>query len=454
MQLPLRFVWGVIPVDNGNHLDPQSTGHVELDNAFDMSQPEAQAWLLDFCQDVRRQPFYQPTIGPMLSNCFIETFKDWMKRSCTDPINGKDRSPCCESETFPYNKTVFNNCIIEATGNLYETPPMFFDPGVAGPKFSKDQFPTIKAVIVEYDSSYSYTMSYEYMHKFVEEVDGWMEKKLMTAPYSMEGGWFVTDFQFYDLQDVLSHGSVLAIATSMCIAFIVLFLTTLNVLTTVFAILTITCSVIVTIAILVLLGWKLNILESIAVTTAIGLTVDYSLHYSINYRMCPENELGNRQSATRYTLFTMSGPTFMAALTTAVAGAVMIPSKILPYIQIGIFLVAVMTVSWIYSTFYLGSLLAAFGPEQNFGQFYYSNLLCCKKPRRRNIQLPIPTPTIISDGQDGQELQNFARVTYLPPSHRILRRSCSAGFINLLATKPLVEQRKARSSFVSVIIKD
>jgi protein dispatched 1 len=49
----------------------------------------------------------------------------------------------------------------------------------------------------------------------------------------------------------------------------------------------------------------------------------------------------------------------------------MLPSNVLAYIQIGIFLVVVMTVSWIYSTFFLMSLLRVIGPEYGFGQFRY-----------------------------------------------------------------------------------
>ena len=31
--------------------------------------------MLNFCEQIRRQPFFKPTMGPLLSNCFMETFK-------------------------------------------------------------------------------------------------------------------------------------------------------------------------------------------------------------------------------------------------------------------------------------------------------------------------------------------------------------------------------------------
>ena len=43
-------------------------------------------------------------------------------------------------------------------------------------------------------------------------------------------------------------------------------------------------------AILVFMGWKLNILESVAITLAIGLSVDFTLHYAMMYRQAQEEQ--------------------------------------------------------------------------------------------------------------------------------------------------------------------
>lgn len=371
-KLPLRFVWGIVPTDNGSHLDPRSTGSLKFDPTFDVSNPESQQWLLKFCRRLRQQPFYQPVLGPLLPNCFIETFVRLMEQRCFDPIDNVDRTPCCEKSKFPYERSVFDKCIIDAIGDLYETPREFFLPGVAGPKFSKEKNATIKVIVIEYDSNYTYSMSYTYMHEFYTQVEDWFRRELEGAPGGMKNGFFISELSFYDLQRELSHGTLLAIAMSMGLALVVLLLATLNILTSLYAITTITCSILVTMAVLVLLGWKLNVLESIAVSTAIGLTVDFSLHYTVHYRMVPDNLKADRVTATRYALGNMTGPALMAAITTGAAGAFMMPSLVLAYIQIGIFLLIVMSVSWVYATFHLGSILAIGGPQNDFGQFEYS----------------------------------------------------------------------------------
>ncbi|KAK7868686.1 hypothetical protein R5R35_006977 [Gryllus longicercus] len=375
MKLPLRFVWGIVPQDNGDYMDPSSRGTLQFDRTFDMADPESQTWLYQFCRNLRAQPFYQSTRGPLLPNCFIESFISWMHRRCKDPSGENNRAPCCETSLFPYRKKVFENCIVDSIASLYETPHEIALPGVAGPKFSRNlKKPRIKAVVVEYDSNHSYSMSFTEMNAFYQKVEKWMESQLATAPPGMRNGWFVSELDFYDLQLTLSEDTLLAIGVAMGIALVVLLLVTLNVLISLYAVLTITCIIFVTVAILVLLGWKLNVLESIAVSVAIGLAVDFSLHYGVHYRICPEG--GDRETAVTYAVSRMGGPTAMAALTTAAAGAFMLPSSVLAYIQIGIFLVVVMLVSWVYSTFFLGSLLRVGGPQHGFGQFSYPSCDC------------------------------------------------------------------------------
>lgn len=375
-KLPLRFVWGVLPEDNGNYLNPFSKGTLELDSSFDIADPNSQQWLLKFCRELRRQPFYLSTLGPLLPNCFIESFLSWMQRRCFDPIDNIDRTPCCEVENFPYKRSIFEMCIVQAMTALYETPAQYYMPGVAGPKFSRDiEVPIIKAVVVEYDSTYSYSRSYDYMKKFFSEVENWMKEQLKNAPEGMKKGWFISDLDYYDLQRVLSEGTLHALTSSVVIAFVVAILVTLNLLISVYAIITIASSIFTSMGILILAGWKLNVVESLAVSTAVGLAVDYSMHYGVSYKMCRDNT--NRNACARQCISNMGGSTAMAALTTGAAGAFMIPSTVLAYIQIGIFLIVIMFISWLYSTFMFTALLSIIGPERGFGQFSYPFLKGC-----------------------------------------------------------------------------
>lgn len=447
----MRFVWGVLPIDNGDHLDPSDKGTLTLDESFDITDPAAQQWLVDFCRNVRRQPFYEPTMGPILSNCFIETFKESMMRKCQDDFTNRNNTPCCETSEFPFTEEVFDQCIQDEMTELYRTPEWMLGSTEAGPKFSKDTNPTIKAVVIEYDSTFSYTMSYEEMHKFYTTVEKWMQKQLKTAPATLKNGWFISELEFYDLQRELSTSTENAILMSMVSALIVLFISTLNILTSVYAIITISSSIFVTMAVLVVLGWRLNILESTAMSIAIGLTVDFSLHYSVNYRMSPK-EMGDRESATRYALTYMAGPAFMAALTTGAAGAFMLPSVILPYIQIGIFLVLVMFISWFYATLFLGSTLSIMGPNRNCAQFSYRKLLrCLFKIKTTPIRVQ-ERPLRVHDGQELESLNIDRRNR---PTPKPSRRSQSSAAVRFTPMKHgFSDQSPSGTSAITIIMSD
>lgn len=277
---------------------------------------------------------------------------------------------------------MFNQCILLAVKDLYETPAQFFLPGVAGPRFSRWPPHRIEALVVEYDSSVSYSLSHQEMHSFYHQVENWTRKQLESAPEGMRNGWFTSDLAFYDVQNSLSESTVSSIGLAMAIALVVLICATGNLWLSFIAVVCLSSVVIVTVAVLVLLGWKLNILESVSVAVAVGLSVDFTLHYAVGYRMSGHD--ADRESAVVFSLSRMSSPIAMAALTTLSAGAAVLPSSVVAYQQIGTFVVVVMITSWLYSTLFLPSLLRVCGPQRGFAQIKCpscaSCLFCCCAP--------------------------------------------------------------------------
>lgn len=161
------------------------------DESFDVSHEQSQLWLQQFCYNLRIQPFYRNTLGALLPNCFIESLRTWMRRHCEDPIDTHiNYSPCCKRNSFPYKPNVLKQCAAEATAQLYRTPSYLWKRGgpvYAGLKFLKESIqtslqpknatgslilpvPKIKALIIEYDSIYDYSLSYFHMNQFFHEV--------------------------------------------------------------------------------------------------------------------------------------------------------------------------------------------------------------------------------------------------------------------------------------------
>lgn len=148
-----------------------------FDPEFDIAHPRSQIWLLQFCSRLRIQPFCSGIGGPQLTNCFMETFVEWMSHACTNNID-QNRWPCCNAFEFPYPRNVFNFCVIKSMFIVYSSPSNVFVPSTAGPKFSNLLYypsnvtllPLIKTIVVEFDSNFDFTTSYRDMDNFYNQV--------------------------------------------------------------------------------------------------------------------------------------------------------------------------------------------------------------------------------------------------------------------------------------------
>uniref|UniRef100_A0A8C7E5F7 Protein dispatched homolog 1 n=1 Tax=Naja naja TaxID=35670 RepID=A0A8C7E5F7_NAJNA len=369
LHMPITIIWGVSPEDNGDPLNPKSKGKLKLDSAFNIGSPDSQLWILKFCQKLRNQTFYYQTEEQDFTSCFIETFKQWMEnQDCDEPA----LYPCCSHWSFPYKQEVFELCIKRAIMELERSTGYHLDSKTPGPRFDIND--TIRAVVLEFQSTYLFTLAYEKMHTFYQEVDTWISEELISAPEGLSGGWFVSNLEFYDLQDSLSDGTLIAMGLSVTVAFSVMLLTTWNVIISLYAIVSIAGTIFVTVGSLVLLGWELNVLESVTISVAVGLSVDFAVHYGVAYRLAPDPD---REGKVIFSLSRMGSAIAMAALTTFVAGAMMMPSTVLAYTQLGTFMMLIMCISWAFATFFFQCMCRCLGPQGTFGQIPLPKRLRC-----------------------------------------------------------------------------
>ncbi|XP_055988122.1 protein dispatched homolog 1 isoform X4 [Sorex fumeus] len=369
LHMPITVIWGVSPEDNGNPLNPKSKGKLTLDSRFNIASPASQVWILHFCQKLRNQSFFYQTDEQDFTSCFIETFKQWMEnQDCDEPA----LYPCCSRWSFPYKQEIFELCIKRAIMELERSTGYHLDSKTPGPRFDIND--TIRAVVLEFQSTYLFTLAYEKMHQFYKEVDSWISNELTSAPEGLSNGWFVSNLEFYDLQDSLSDGTLIAMGLSVAVAFSVMLLTTWNIIISLYAILSIAGTIFVTVGSLVLLGWELNVLESVTISVAVGLSVDFAVHYGVAYRLAPD---ADREGKVIFSLSRMGSAIAMAALTTFVAGAMMMPSTVLAYTQLGTFMMLIMCISWAFATFFFQCLCRCLGPQGTYGQIPLPKKLQC-----------------------------------------------------------------------------
>ncbi|CAH2253962.1 dispatched homolog 1 [Pelobates cultripes] len=360
LHMPITIIWGVSPEDNGDPLNPKSKGKLKLDSSFNIASPASQRWILRFCQKLKNQTFFYQTDEQDFTSCFIETFKQWMEnQDCDEPA----LYPCCSQSGFPYKQEVFELCIKRAIMELERSTGYHLDSKTPGPRFDIND--TIRAVVLEFQSTYLFTLAYEKMHQFYKEVDAWIADELKLAPEGLSNGWFVSNLEFYDLQDSLSDGTLIAMGLSVAVAFSVMLLTTWNIIISLYAIASIAGTIFVTVGSLVLLGWELNVLESVTISVAVGLSVDFAVHYGVAYRLAPDTD---REGKVVFSLSRMGSAIAMAALTTFVAGAMMMPSTVLAYTQLGTFMMLIMCISWAFATFFFQCMCRCLGPQGTCGQ--------------------------------------------------------------------------------------
>ncbi|XP_028405607.1 protein dispatched homolog 1-like [Dendronephthya gigantea] len=352
---PINLIWGIKATDTGDYFNPYDMGSLKWDDNFDITSKESQRWIVSFLPRLKNRTFFAKD----QDMDFMEEFLVYMSRNCT-----RNNKICCKASTFPYDSNIFSECIQLMQCQKLKEIQLGNQPITdGGPLF--DAKSRLRAMVMKFDSTVPFTWSYDPVDRFWTETEKWAVEEFNKAPASVNG-WFISELQFYDLQRSLSKGTLLSMSISLAIAFVVMMLTTGNIYISLTAIITIAGALVVTVGTIVLMGWKLNILESITLSISVGLSVDFTLHYGVAYVLAADRT--NRKLRVSFSMTCMSSAISMAAFTTFIAGAIASQSRVLSYIQMGQFLMIIMSVSWVYATFFFQALCSIIGPENNSGQ--------------------------------------------------------------------------------------
>ncbi|XP_043930109.1 protein dispatched homolog 2 [Protopterus annectens] len=357
--MPVTLVWGIKPIDNGDHLNPMSNSTLVIDTTLNISSLAAQTWLYNFCDRVN-QTFPLATIQET-TVCFMKAFQKWMEsRQCSENTSF---NPCCNNFLFPYASEVFEYCIkimaMEKSGEQTGVQDL-------GPRFDAEG--KLVALVLQFQSSDYYSFNFSKTKHFYEQVNSWLMAEAKTAPPGLQNVWFVSNLELYNLQEALSTQVLVVTGLSIAISWLVLLLTTWNILLAVYSVATIAGTVFVTVGLLVLLEWQLNAVESLFISTAVGLSVDFTVNYCISYHLCPHSD---RFSRVAFSLKQVSCATAMGASALFSLGVIMLPATVLAYRQLGIFLMMIKCINCGFATFFFQSLCCFFGPEKNCGQIMW-----------------------------------------------------------------------------------
>ena len=294
IRFPVIFIWGAVDIDNGYFLNPSNTGKTEWDSSFSLMDEKSQERMLQFCENIRKAPFYDSELNNQ-SWCFIEALKDFI-----------DSSDECKSKTVPLKPADFMECTKAYVAENKNLPIKINSDG------------KIEALVLTFQSNRNYEMKFSPVERFWNEVKVWTEKEIGSMPVGLKNGWVISSLYFYDLQKSIADGTIHTIIVSIAVSALVLLITTRNILITLYAVIAITAIISVTVGSLVMAGWQLNVFESMMISVAIGLSIDFTLHYGVAYFSCEQSQ--SRKERVHYSLWHVGSAVAMGTVTTFLAG--------------------------------------------------------------------------------------------------------------------------------------
>mmetsp|Transcript_14220 Transcript_14220/g.41905 ORF Transcript_14220/g.41905 Transcript_14220/m.41905 type:complete len:350 (-) Transcript_14220:34-1083(-) len=315
-----------------------------------MYSEEAQQWLSEFCASVESAEWYNSNSN----DCLMDRFVAWMETDCSG-----SQTTCCgyNASDFPYDEAVAETCIRKAAELSTDE-----DWGPGGFWFKVEGDRDLKALVLTFESNIEFSEVYADSRKFDNKLTKWLDKELKSAPKSMEKAFFVSDFEFYSLQDAIGTGAYeSAVAATVIAVLVLLVMSRFNLCVTIFAGITIGSVVVSITGLLAFQGWELSVINSVIFSCAIGMSIDFVAHLSHAFGRSLARGLAPLE-AVQFSIIVMGPSVTAAALSTTIAGGVMLLSVTLFYYSYGLFLVYVMLFSWSYSVFFLVPLLGVAGP--------------------------------------------------------------------------------------------
>nr|XP_012621866.1 protein dispatched homolog 2 isoform X2 [Microcebus murinus] len=356
--MPVVLVWGILPVDTSDPLDPRSNSSLVSDPAFSASSPEAQRWLLALCHRAQNQSFFGPQPEGWPTLCFMEALQHWMESPGCARL-GPDL--CCGHSDFPWAPQLFLHCLKMMA--MEQGPNGTLD---LGPRY--DTHGRLAALVLQFQTNFQYSPDYGQIHHFYAEVSHWLAAELGMAPPGLRRGWFTSRLELFSLQYSLTTEPPVVLGLALALAFATLLLGTWNVPLSLFSVAAVAGTVLLTVGLLVLLEWQLNTSEALFLSASVGLAVDFTVNYCISYHLCPHPD---RLSRVAFSLRQSSCATAVGAAALFAAGVLMLPATVLLYRKLGIILMMVKCVSCAFASFFFQSLCCFFGPEKNCGQILW-----------------------------------------------------------------------------------
>ena len=344
--------WGLEGVDTSgiSRWDLNARGKLLLETSFDLSSEASQAHIFESCLRIRDAPCFLPGCrdGKLSRNvdCFMEAFRDHV---------GAVNFPVPQSELvdklLEFRASPSGSRFVQQMGfrlnDVSGEMELFFVKVTA-----------ISTLQLQAPASISRLVHDEYqslVDKLNEVAPPGVANGLQTAYLA---------WTWMRMQETLVENTFQGISICFCMAFVILTLSTGNVLVAAIASVAVAGTVVsvLGLGIYQAMGWDLGIRETIAAVILIGLSVDYGIHIGNAYVEAPST-LKTRGERVRYALTTMGVSIVGSAATTVASGSILWLCTLMFFSKFAFLITSTIFSSICWSIFFIPLVLVTLGPE-------------------------------------------------------------------------------------------
>lgn len=154
----------------------------------------------------------------------------------------------------------------------------------------------VVAVEIQLSTHHRWTSNYKSMSNIYSELEHFFRKQIEHKYVKLDhldksqlkknlvkNAFFESEFEFFDFQKALLSETVESLVAADLILITIVFIATFNFLITIFSLLTLVLCQSTALGVLMLLGWQIDLLESIGIVISGALCLEASLHLAIQY---------------------------------------------------------------------------------------------------------------------------------------------------------------------------
>lgn len=300
-----HVIWGVVPEDTGDQNDPRSWTQLMLDETFDPSTKDAQTYMLEFCDRIFNEEFAEDPLEKYV--CPFNQFNVWLQRESNRTLPDYVWTQSCNGANgIPMDPEAFHLCL-SRWAQITEEYSILAYKG------------RIQVIYFPFKSRVRFDSTRGELRKEWELINEWMKETNDGAPAEVSKAYFSSaDFWYYDTTTQMYSTGYASIAIALAAAAIVILISSKSLVMTVLSVVSVAYVLLSVISMTVAIGWQLGFLESICFAIAVGISVDFVIHFSHAYTT-PLGTVG-REDRTKFALISM-GPSILAAAFTTIAGA-------------------------------------------------------------------------------------------------------------------------------------